>query len=521
MKESYYAARGASTTVPSYSVQDYAAQSYATRRPGWEAHCAARSGVPHAELPLAKAPHFNDRHTLIGVPYSKQRTVLSAGTAHKIVPSAETAHDAIRRAGEAHDAVLRKSMVPHAEVRRTGMVHGALPCTGTTHNAVPRAETVHGAMTRVGTAQGAAKRMVTIHNVPGTALDAQLRAGATHGIITRAHIAQDTAAPSKVAWCEHRHAKIPESFSDTGGSDKRQPFRPIENIVTRALPKKKKRSTAKETHAAITKVARDFFSSSKLSMRRFCEQNKLPDHRRRQLRSFLYSNKNLKQYVDEWTEFGDQLSQKANAEIDSIRQIGIHTGPNSPYWKSADAFKLYGLVIPDEDEDSGINDNIREIIQERINSLKTAYRTASGWKAIVSGKKEYLKHCTESDVHWIRVKARHVAMALEIALEQMPKLTWVECCERAIERIEAFDGAGNVRCSETIRDWHHKFRKQHESFANPAFTREDSKPPLPPFLNRNEDAKEATYMIIRPEMAQRTDRKTFEISNIESSQQAK
>ena len=73
----------------------------------------------------------------------------------------------------------------------------------------------------------------------------------------------------------------------------------------------------------------------------------------------------------------------------------------------------------------------------------------------------------------------------------MPRLNWNQCCSSAIERIRTCEQFTHVDRPNTIGGWHHKFRTQQESFVNPAFVRAAGKPLLPPFLARNEDAKNA------------------------------
>ena len=93
---------------------------------------------------------------------------------------------------------------------------------------------------------------------------------------------------------------------------------------------------------------------------------------------------------------------------------------------------VFDLVMPDKDEESGIDMNIRRIVETRIKRLYAAWTTATGWRDIVDGKKDELERCTHNDVHWIKIKAQCVAVALQIALKEMPKMSWDKCCSSAI-----------------------------------------------------------------------------------------
>jgi len=87
-------------------------------------------------------------------------------------------------------------------------------------------------------------------------------------------------------------------------------------------------------------------------------------------------------------------------------------------------------------------------------------------------------------------------VALRIALDKMPKLNWMACCEAAIEKINSSEMSEFVRCSETIQSWHRKFQLQGERFTNPAIARKGPRS-LPPFLERNPDAKDAILKFSR------------------------
>ena len=73
----------------------------------------------------------------------------------------------------------------------------------------------------------------------------------------------------------------------------------------------------------------------------------------------------------------------------------------------------------------------------------------------------------------------------------MPELSWNECCKKALSEINECDKFIYFKEPKTVRNWHHKWRIQGESFTNPALIREDGRPSLPPFLDRNPDAKDA------------------------------
>ena len=164
-----------------------------------------------------------------------------------------------------------------------------------------------------------------------------------------------------------------------------------------------------------------------------------------------------------------------------------HTGPASPYWDSKQARNLFCILNPSAEDES----DLYAIIEQRAECLHTAFVKPCGWRAIVSGKKELLKELTDNDIHKVQTKARILSSALTFALDFMPELSWNECCKKALSEINECDKFIYFKEPKTVRNWHHKWRIQGESFTNPALIREDGRPSLPPFLDRNPDAKDA------------------------------
>ena len=58
-------------------------------------------------------------------------------------------------------------------------------------------------------------------------------------------------------------------------------------------------------------------------------------------------------------------------------------------------------------------------------------------------------------------------------------------------RVIEADRFVHVKMGQTVAQWHRKFRILAEQFANPAVVRMNGRPDLPPFLDKNSDAKKA------------------------------
>jgi hypothetical protein len=72
----------------------------------------------------------------------------------------------------------------------------------------------------------------------------------------------------------------------------------------------------------------------------------------------------------------------------------------------------------------------REYVETRIERLKEGFATAQGWKLVVQDF-DARDLCTPNDIFIVHMKCKYVSLALHIALEEMPGLRWMQCCERA------------------------------------------------------------------------------------------
>ena len=260
----------------------------------------------------------------------------------------------------------------------------------------------------------------------------------------------------------------------------------------------RKRLSSEQRQALIMDAAKKLFTPDQFQLHTtssFCKHHEYHPSIEEGLRNLLNEEEGLHDLVRKWNDFRDEWMEEANKIISNShiinpkrrRQCTDHIGSDSPYWQSADAFNLFGSVSRQEGKDNDDDIDLRQVIKDRIVILKSAWTTATGWEDIVSGKRSDLEHCTDADKHLIKQRARYVYLALQIALDSMPKLNWHECCEKAIDRINSCDLSDTIQRPRTIAHWHSKFREQCETFANPAIVREGGRPSLPPFLEKNPD----------------------------------
>lgn len=80
------------------------------------------------------------------------------------------------------------------------------------------------------------------------------------------------------------------------------------------------------------------------------------------------------------------------------------------FWDSPEAKRWFGRGEKDE--------NVEDTMSQTIDRMKNAYMNYEGWRSIVSDNDQE-DMCTSHDIYRIRSKAMHLAMALNITIQQM------------------------------------------------------------------------------------------------------
>ena len=153
------------------------------------------------------------------------------------------------------------------------------------------------------------------------------------------------------------------------------------------------------------------------------------------------------------------------------------------YWESPEAIRLFCTSTNIE------NDSALPVVQKRIERFQRGFTQPDGWKLVLDDFDQN-NLCTSFDIFNIQMKCRYVVMALRLAEKEMPRLTWKQCCHRAVEQVNGFEGHQYIRNLETVRIWHHTIRESNDCFPNPQIVRRGAAPRLPPLLENNPDLKE-------------------------------
>ena len=79
------------------------------------------------------------------------------------------------------------------------------------------------------------------------------------------------------------------------------------------------------------------------------------------------------------------------------------------------------------------------MILDRINRLQQCYHTSDGWTMTLDDL-DSQNVCTHNDIFVLTMKCRYLSYALRLALDHMPTMTWMDCCEEALNKINEIDG---------------------------------------------------------------------------------
>jgi hypothetical protein len=179
------------------------------------------------------------------------------------------------------------------------------------------------------------------------------------------------------------------------------------------------------------------------------------------------------------------------------------------FWTSKQASKLFGVHKADKKKEDDANahdapvapeiefdgnetefdDNAFEIfadlkciIRKRIEILRSAYTTASGYRDVLSEK--WKKTPISNQIRFqIAQRSRYLVAALKNALLKMPGSTWKTCCKNAMEQVNASEGVDHITNSRTVENWYTSFRRDNYTFDRLVNRAHNTR--MPKFLEEN------------------------------------
>ena len=134
----------------------------------------------------------------------------------------------------------------------------------------------------------------------------------------------------------------------------------------------------------------------------------------------------------------------------------------------------------EEEEEAAAEEAAEEIIVRRLEAFHKAHLDAEGYKVLVEDN-NFNNNLTSHQIFLINQKCKYLYHSLCIALEQKSvvgeKMTWLECCAKAIKKIDEFESMPYKSTSSTssahpsfsaitnprtIMKWFHAFRNFYE-----------------------------------------------------------
>ncbi|KAG7373561.1 hypothetical protein IV203_034285 [Nitzschia inconspicua] len=146
------------------------------------------------------------------------------------------------------------------------------------------------------------------------------------------------------------------------------------------------------------------------------------------------------------------------------------------FWDSPEAYKLFRPRPSDS--------NCLSAVERRIELLQRAQQF-EGWRDLVHGR-DPDNVCSNYDKLVIRQKSMFILKAYQIAILEMNRKTWLECCEIAVHEINLLGVTLTTR-GDNLSRWHRLFRTR-EAFLHPNLEARVGRDPLPPFLRMFPDA---------------------------------
>ncbi|KAG7339826.1 hypothetical protein IV203_028287 [Nitzschia inconspicua] len=164
--------------------------------------------------------------------------------------------------------------------------------------------------------------------------------------------------------------------------------------------------------------------------------------------------------------------QQDSDHVDMPRQQSV----SGTYWDSPEAYKLF--------KPRQCGSNCLSAVERRIKLLQRAQQF-EGWRDLVHGR-DPDNVCSNYDKLVIRQKSMFILKAYQIAILEMNRKTWLECCEIAVHEINLLGVTLTTR-GDNLSRWHRLFRTR-EAFLHPNLEARVGRDPLPPFLRTFPDA---------------------------------
>ncbi len=117
-----------------------------------------------------------------------------------------------------------------------------------------------------------------------------------------------------------------------------------------------------------------------------------------------------------------------------------------------------GVAVDDDDATARstttmmlCDETAKEALQQRIRLLQSVHASEDGWRNVVLGRDEN-SYCTKLEIFEIRQRSTFLCCAYQLALTNMNKQTWHDCCKMAWKFLNSH-GLGQATFFKTIANW--------------------------------------------------------------------
>ena len=145
------------------------------------------------------------------------------------------------------------------------------------------------------------------------------------------------------------------------------------------------------------------------------------------------------------------------------------------YWNSQDACNLFGIKF------HAPLDNVRDMLMLQVELLQSVNKSKNGWRNAIEGR-DPDNLCTPSKIFAICGRSMILCLAYKLAMLNMNKWTWLECCSEACSQLNPL-GILQAAHKRTVCDWNNIFRR-HGTFQHPNHSVRCGKRPLPLLLEK-------------------------------------
>jgi hypothetical protein len=133
------------------------------------------------------------------------------------------------------------------------------------------------------------------------------------------------------------------------------------------------------------------------------------------------------------------------------------------------------------------DETAKKALERRIALLQSVNTREDGWRDVIMGR-DIDNYCTKVDIFEIRQRSTFLCCAYKMALSNMNRVTWHDCCKRACQFLNSL-GLKQATFFKTVANWNKIFRK-FECFPHPNPYVQCGKRPLPKLLELYPDAKD-------------------------------